>query len=173
MQHYVVCSKTVKASSYFETFCNHPGPTFIKPHQLDPWIKDQMKITLLSTVSPLHLPNFVSCGTDKPSHMTQNLVTVGTNCGQQSVSYLILDPWIKLIWVEKTGACYNARRTLLEHSQGQALVCRILFLAHLLSDITDLSICISHKKRGQCKHRDSRFRKRQHLVRVTSLQLSD
>ena len=49
-----------------------PGPTFIKPDQLDPWIKDQMKITLLSTFSPLQLPNFVSCGRDKPSHLTQN-----------------------------------------------------------------------------------------------------
>ena len=49
-----------------------PGPTFIKHDELDPWIKDQMKITLLSTVSPLQLPNFVSCGRDK------NLVTVGT-----------------------------------------------------------------------------------------------
>ena len=39
-----------------------PGPTFIKPDQLDPWIKDQMKITLLSTISPLQLPNFVSWG---------------------------------------------------------------------------------------------------------------
>ena len=54
------------------------GPTFIKPDQLDPWIKDQMKTTLLSTISPLQLPNFVSCGRDKPSHKTQNLGTVGT-----------------------------------------------------------------------------------------------
>ena len=53
------------------------GPTFIKPDQLDPWIKDQVKMTLLSTISPLQLPNFVSCGRDKPSHMTQNLVTIG------------------------------------------------------------------------------------------------
>ena len=27
---------------------NQPGPTFIKPGQLDPWIKDQIKIILLS-----------------------------------------------------------------------------------------------------------------------------
>ena len=46
----------------------HPGPTFIKPDQLDPWIKVQMKITLLSNISPLQLPNFVSRGRDKPSH---------------------------------------------------------------------------------------------------------
>ena len=54
-----------------------PGPAFIKPDQLDPWIKDQIGNTLLSTILHLQLPNFVSCGRDKPSHMTQNLVTVG------------------------------------------------------------------------------------------------
>ena len=54
-----------------------PGPTFIKPDQLDPWIKDQIKITLLPTISHLLLPNFVSCGRACPSHMTQNVVTVG------------------------------------------------------------------------------------------------
>ena len=53
------------------------GPAFIKPDQLDPWIKDQIGNTLLSTILHLQLPNFVSCGRDKPSHMTQNLVTVG------------------------------------------------------------------------------------------------
>ena len=61
-----------------EVFIVSPGPTFIKQDQLNPRIKDQMKITLLSTISPLQLPNFVSCGRDKPSHRTQNLVTVGT-----------------------------------------------------------------------------------------------
>ena len=50
---------------------------FIKPDQLDPWIKDQIKIILLPTVSHLQLLNFVSCGRACPSHMTQNLVTVG------------------------------------------------------------------------------------------------
>ena len=54
-----------------------PGSAFIKPDQLDPWIKDQIKITLLPTISYLLLPNFVSCGRACPSHMTQNLVTVG------------------------------------------------------------------------------------------------
>ena len=71
----------------------------------------------LSTISPLQLPNFVSCGRDKPSHVTQNLVTVGTklwtadrflvdpwNCWQESDFHLILDPWIKLIWFDKSGA---------------------------------------------------------------------
>ena len=54
-----------------------PGPTFIKPDQRNPWIKDQLENDLLSTIVHLQLPNFVSCGRDKPSHMTQNLVTVG------------------------------------------------------------------------------------------------
>ena len=76
------------------------GPTFIKPDQLDPWIKDQMKITLLSTVSPLQLPNFVSCGRDKPSHMTQNLVTVGTKLW--TTERFLVDPWsmdqADLVW---------------------------------------------------------------------------
>ena len=49
----------------------------IKPDQRNPWIKDQLWNNLLSTILHLQLPNFVSCGRDKPSHMTQNLVTVG------------------------------------------------------------------------------------------------
>ena len=32
------------------------GPTFIKPDQLDPWIKDQIEIILLPTISHLQLP---------------------------------------------------------------------------------------------------------------------
>ena len=55
----------------------YPGPTFIKPDQRNPWIKDQLWNDLLSTILHLQLLNFVSCGRDKPSHMTQNLVTVG------------------------------------------------------------------------------------------------
>ena len=54
-----------------------PGPNFIKPDQRNPWIKDQLGNDLLSTILHLQLPNFVSYGRDKPSHMTQNLVTVG------------------------------------------------------------------------------------------------
>ena len=73
-----------------------PGPTFIKPDQLDPWIKDQLRNNLLSTILSLQLPNFGSCGRACLSHVTQNLVTVGAN--------LILDPWIKLIWFDKSGA---------------------------------------------------------------------
>ena len=68
-----------------------PGPTFIKQDQLDPRIKDQMKITLLSTILPLQLPNFVSCGRDKPSHRTQNLVTVGTKLW--TAERFLVDPW--------------------------------------------------------------------------------
>ena len=55
----------------------YTGSAFIKPDQRNPWIKDQLGNALLSTISHLQLPNFVSCGRDKPSHMTQNLVTVG------------------------------------------------------------------------------------------------
>ena len=59
-----------------------------------------MKITLLSTVSPLQLPNFVSCGRDKPSHMTQNLVTVGTKLW--TAERFLVDPWsmdqADLVW---------------------------------------------------------------------------
>ena len=35
-----------------------PGSAFIKPDQRNPWIKDQIKITLLPTISHLLLPNF-------------------------------------------------------------------------------------------------------------------
>ena len=68
-----------------------PGPTFIKPDQLDPWIKDQIKITLLPTISHLLLPNFVSCGRACPSHRTQNLVTVGTKL--LTGEWFSFDPW--------------------------------------------------------------------------------
>ena len=54
-----------------------PGSAFIKPDQRNPWIKDQLGNALLSTISHLQLPNCVLCGRDKPSHMTQNLVSVG------------------------------------------------------------------------------------------------
>ena len=60
-----------------ESIQDYPGSIFIKPDQRNPWIKDQLGNDLLSTILHLQLPNFVSCGTDKPSHMTQNLVTVG------------------------------------------------------------------------------------------------
>ena len=53
------------------------GSAFIKPDQRNPWIKDQLGNALLSTILHLQLPNFVSCGRACPSHMTQNLVTVG------------------------------------------------------------------------------------------------
>ena len=56
---------------------SYPGSAFIKRDQLDPWIKDQLRNALLSTILSLQLPNFVSCGRACPSHMTQNLVTVG------------------------------------------------------------------------------------------------
>ena len=76
------------------------GSAFIKRDQPDPWIKDQIKTILLSTMSPLQLPNFVSCGRDKPSHMTQNLVTVGTKLW--TAERFLVDPWsmdqADLVW---------------------------------------------------------------------------
>ena len=85
-------------------FSLSPGPTFIKPDQRNPWIKDQLWNDLLSTILHLQLPNFVSCGRDKPSHMTQNLVTVGF--------YLILDPWITLIRFDKSRAWFWSISTI-------------------------------------------------------------
>ena len=68
-----------------------PGSAFIKPDQRNPWIKDQIKITLLPTISHLLLPNFVSCGRACPSHMTQNLVTVGAKLW--TADRFIVDRW--------------------------------------------------------------------------------
>ena len=79
------------------------------------WIKDQIKIILLSTISPLQLLNFVSCGRDKPSHMTQNLITVGAKLWTAERSYLILDPWIKLIWFDKSRAWIKQKLCMHEH----------------------------------------------------------
>ena len=77
-----------------------PGSAIIKPDQPDPWIKDQIEIILLSTISPLQLPNFVSCGKDKPSHMTQNFVTVGAKLW--TTEHFLVDPWsmdqADLVW---------------------------------------------------------------------------
>ena len=68
-----------------------PGSAFIKPDQLDRSIKVQIKIILLPTISHLPLPNFVSCGRACPSHMTQNLVTVGAKLW--TAERFLLDPW--------------------------------------------------------------------------------
>ena len=67
------------------------GSAFIKPDQLDPWIKDQIKITLLLKILHLLLPNFVSCGRACPSHMAQNLVTVGAKLW--TAERFLVDPW--------------------------------------------------------------------------------
>ena len=89
-------------NSYFLYFNkdHHPGSTFIKPDQPDPWIKDQIKIILPSTISHLQLPNFVSCGRDKPSHMTQNFVTVVAKLW--TAERFLIDPWsmdqADLVW---------------------------------------------------------------------------
>ena len=80
----------------------NPGPTFIKPDQLDPWIKDQIKITLLSAITSLQLPNFVWCERDKPSHLTQNFVTVVAKLG--AAEHFLVDPWstdqTDLVWLK-------------------------------------------------------------------------
>ena len=78
----------------------YPGPSFIKPDQLDPRIKDQLRNALLSTILSLQLPNFVSCGRACPSHMTQNLVTVGAKLW--TGEWFSFDPWsldqADLVW---------------------------------------------------------------------------
>ena len=83
------------------------GSAFIKPDQLDPGIKDQIKITLLPTISHLQLLNFVSCGRVCPSHMTQNLVTIGANYGDSRVfpiwSLIRGSSWSGLIKAEPGG----------------------------------------------------------------------
>ena len=68
----------------------NPALTFFKPHQLDPWVKDQIKIPLLSTISPLQLPNFVLCRRDKPSHITQNFITVRAKLW--TAVHFVIDP---------------------------------------------------------------------------------
>ena len=89
--HLPICFKIVSLA---------PGSAFIKPNQRNPWIKDQLGKALLSTNLHLQLPNFVSCGRDKPSHMTQNLVTVGANL--QAGEWFLFDPWstdqADLVW---------------------------------------------------------------------------
>ena len=84
--HYAFLQAVIHRAAYFR-----PGSAFIKPDQRNPWIKDQIKITLLPTISHLLLPNFVSCGRDKPSHMTQNLVTVGAKLW--TAERFLIDPW--------------------------------------------------------------------------------
>ena len=66
-----------------------PGSAFIKPDQLDPGIKDQIKINVLPTISQLQLLNFVSCGRACPSHMTQNF----GNCRCKIVDSRVFPIW--------------------------------------------------------------------------------
>ena len=83
-----------------QRFCQRPGSAFIKPDQLDPGIKDQIKITLLPTISHLQLLNFVSRGRACPSHMKQNLVTVVAKLW--TAECFLFDPWsmdqADLVW---------------------------------------------------------------------------
>ena len=80
---------------------NHlpPGSTSIKPDQLDPWIKDPLGNAPMCTISPLQLPNFVSRGRAYPSHMTQNLVTVGAKLLSITWSLILGSSWSCLIKV--------------------------------------------------------------------------
>ena len=81
----------------------YPGPSFIKPDQLDPRIKDQLRNALLSTILSLQLPNFVSCGGVGGGGLSLPHDTKFGNCRGEIV---ILDPWIKLILFDKSGACF-------------------------------------------------------------------
>ena len=45
------------ANNQDDTIVLYPGPTFIKPDQRNPWIKDQLWNDLLSTILHLQLPN--------------------------------------------------------------------------------------------------------------------
>ena len=84
----------------FDPLAITPRPHFYQTRSAWSMDQDQIKITLLSTISPLQLPNFVSCGRDKPSHMTQNLVTVGTKLW--TADRFLVDPWsmdqADLVW---------------------------------------------------------------------------
>ena len=85
------CGRVGDIIHIFQDCFLRSGSAFIKPDQRNPWIKDQIKITLLPTISHLLLPNFVSCGRACPSHMTQNLVTVGAKLW--TADRFIVDPW--------------------------------------------------------------------------------
>ena len=82
-------------------FCQvDTGSAFIKPDQLDPWIKDQLGNALLSTILHLQIWNFVSCGRACPSHMTQNFVTVVVKLLRRE--WFLFYPWsmdqAELVW---------------------------------------------------------------------------
>ena len=94
------CQLCTKWRLSMDTLSVLPGSAFIKPDQLDPGIKDQIKITLLPTISHLQLLNFVSCERACPSHMTQKLVTVGAKLW--TAECFLFDPWsldqADLVW---------------------------------------------------------------------------
>ena len=89
-----------RGTTYTTQLQLRPGPSFIKPDQLDPWIKDQLWNALLSTILSLQLSNFVSCGRACPSHMAQNLVTVGAKL--LTGEWFLFGPWsmdqADLVW---------------------------------------------------------------------------
>ena len=67
IRQYQTKAKHNKASS---------GPTFIKPDQRNPWIKDQLGNDLLSTICTYSYQILCHVGGTSPP-TTQNLVTVG------------------------------------------------------------------------------------------------
>ena len=89
----IKCSPYTSVASIVAQHVYHraPGSAFIKRDQLDPWIKDQLRNALLSTILSLQIPNFVSCGRACPSHMTQNLVNVGAKLW--TADRFIVDHW--------------------------------------------------------------------------------
>ena len=69
---------------------------FIKPDQLDPWVKDQQKNTLMSTILQLCTVTqfWVLGGKACPSCMSQNLVTVvGKVVESRDFPTTVVDPW--------------------------------------------------------------------------------
>ena len=76
-----------------------PGSAFIKWDQLNPWIKDQLGKALLSTIWPLQLPNFVSCGRDKCETVDRRVIFIRSLIHGSSWSGLIkAEPGITLWW---------------------------------------------------------------------------
>ena len=111
--YHAVVYYLVQHTIYFSfgiTCFSRLGPSFIKPYQLDPRIKDQLRNALLSTI----LPNFVSCGRTCPSNITQNLATVGAKIVDRGVIFILSlilgSSWFCLINVGRhaTNLFYNA-----------------------------------------------------------------
>ena len=83
------------------------GRSSIKPDQLDPWIKDQVRNALLSTILSLQLPNFVSLPHD----------TKFGNCRGEVVDRRVIFIW-SLIYGSSWSGLINVRPGLLYHYWG-------------------------------------------------------